>query len=302
MTSHSDNLPKGIANAFVATLIGSTAAAATKHIADAVPVSMIVFFQFLICVGVMLPWLARQTKQSISTQRPWTHLVRGLGGCVSFYAFYWSLGNVALVDATLLRNTSPLFVPLVTWVWLSVVVPRSRWVPLVVGFIGVMIILQPGIVELKIGHIWGLFSGLTLAISMVGTRTLSSTEPSLRINFYYFSIALLCSVPFAVSNWQWPPLWTLPYLGYIGVSIFIAMYCYTQSFRFAKASVVSPIGYFAVVNAGLLGWLIWGHVPSLSAFVGIAVVVAAGTLTVYLANREGSEAKKPPVLAASHSQ
>ena len=121
-----------------------------------------------------------------------------------------------------------------------------------------------------------------LAFSMVGTRTLSTTEAPSLILFYYFLISFLCSIPMAVSHWQPLPLWTLPYLVYVGISITLAMWLYTRAYSFARASVVSPINYTSVVFSGLLGWLIWEHAPDAIAVVGMICVIAAGLLSILI--------------------
>jgi drug/metabolite transporter (DMT)-like permease len=153
------------------------------------------------------------------------------------------------------------------------------------GFIGIAIILRPSSSPSH-WHVIGLISGLTLALSMVGTRILSSSESSGKILFYYNAISVLLSLPIAILNWHSVPLWTLPYLLYIGISVFLAMWCYTKAYSYAKTSVISPIGYFSVVNAGLFGWIFWDHIPDNIALLGIAVVIIAGLSSVLLSARE----------------
>lgn len=281
-----DSPQKGIAFALATALVGSTAGAAGKLVAQDLSTAMIVFIQYSICLGVMLPRILHLGIGGLASEHWKTHLVRGAGGWISFFAFYSALASIPLVDANLLRNTAPLFVPLVAWLWARSVVPRNRWIPLVVGFIGVAIILQPqpGSQEFDIAYLVGLGSGALLAVSMVGTRILSRSESSGKIMFYYFVISFILSLPLALLNWQPIPAKSWPYLTYIGLSIFIAMWLYTKAYSYAKPSVVSPISYFSVVFSGLIGWLVWGYVPPLASFIGIAIVVLAGIVTVYIGN------------------
>lgn len=271
--------------ALATTFVGASAAAASKYIAADVHVSAIVLSQYTLALLILMPWLWRQQVKQLATQHLKAHLVRGLGGWLCFYTFYLALEHIPLVDASLLRHSAPLFVPLIAWLWLRVSVEKSRWLPMLVGFIGIAIILRPSSAPSQ-WHIVGLVSGLTLALSMVGTRVLSRTESSSKILFYYNFISVLLSLPLAIYNWQSIPLWTLPYLLYIGMSVFLAMWFYTKAYSYAKASVISPIGYFSVVNAGLFGWFIWDHVPDTIALIGIAVVISAGLISVFLSARE----------------
>lgn len=287
MDQQADNTIKGVAYAFAVTLVGSCAGAASKWISDDVAVPVIVLVQYVICMLVIMPWLVRQPLSSLQSPRWATHLLRGLAGWLCFFSYYSALDQIPLVDATLLRNSAPLFVPLLAWLWLRARVPFGRWLPLIVGFAGVALILQPQTTVVSSGHLLGLLSGFTLAASMIGTRILSKTESGKLILFYYFLISLLCSLPFAIYHWQTPPLWTWPFLGFIGLSIYLAMWLYTRAYTFARASVVSPISYFSVVVAGFLGWLIWAHMPSNTALIGTLMVIFAGALTLYIS------AKKP---------
>ncbi len=283
-----DSPQKGVLFALATAVVGSTAGAAGKLMSADLSSTMIVFIQYSICLAVMLPRMMQLGLSSIASPHWKTHLIRGAGGWISFYCFYTALGSIPLVDATLLRNTAPLFVPLVVWLWAGAVVPRNRWLPLITGFIGIAIILRPkpGANGFDIAYLIGLASGLLLAVSMVGTRLLSRHESSGKIMFYYFGLSFLLSLPFALLNWQPIPLQAWPYLIYIGLSIFIAMWLYTKAYSYAKPSLVSPISYFSVVCSGLIGWVVWNHVPSTLSFFGIAVVVLAGVFTVYLGSKD----------------
>lgn len=290
MNTNADSPKKGILFALATALVGSSAAAAGKLVSQDLGTPMIVFAQYSICLAIMLPKLIHQGLGALETSHWKTHLIRGAGGWISFFAFYSALADIPLVDANLLRNTAPLFVPLIIWLWIGQIIPKNRWIPLTLGFIGVAIILRPqtGGTGFNWAYVVGLGSGALLAVSMVGTRVLSHSESSGTIMLYYFLLSFVLSTPLAIANWQPIPLKSWPYLLYIGLSIFIAMWLYTKAYSYAKPSIVSPISYFSVVFSGLMGWLIWGHVPTALSVVGIAVVICAGICTVYLGNSQDS--------------
>lgn len=286
MITVADNTRKGIAFALGTAILGSSTGAAGKLIADDVPATVVVFIQFGICLAIMLPGLLRQGPGSLRSEHWKNHLVRGLSGWLGFFAYYWALGSIPLVDAGLLRNAAPLFVPVVAWIWAGTLVPLNRWPPLLVGFVGIAIILQPqpGAHGFDFAYLVALASGLMLTISMVGTRLLSRSESSSKIMFYYFALSFVLSLPLAVWYWQPIPAKAWPWLLYIGFSIFITMWCYTKAYTYAPPSIVSPISYFSVVFSGLIGWAAWGHLPSALSFAGIALVICAGLYTIYLGN------------------
>ena len=277
-----ENIPKGVAFAIATTLMASTAATASKLIAGEVSVPQIVLAQYLIGLMVTLIWQSRSFSVSLKTSRFTEHMIRGVAGWLCFYAYYQALAYIPLVDAALLRNTGPLFVPLVVYLWLKKKVSRRAWLPMLLGFAGVLMILKPDLDGVSQWHLIGLLSGILLAVSMVGTRALSSTEPASRILFFYFLISFACSLPVALLNWQPIPASAYPYLLYIGLAIHITMWLYTKAYTFARASVVSPINYSGVVFSGLLGWFIWEHVPDYVSLAGMLLVVGAGLLSVFL--------------------
>lgn len=258
--------------------LGSTVAAAGKHLSGQVHISAIVLAQYLICFVMVLPWWVRNGKRAVVTQRPLQHAIRGISGCACFYTYYLAMQYMPLVEATLFRNTAPLMVPLVILVWYRTTIPAARIVPLLVGFAGVTLVLRPTLDGISLWQLVALSSGLGLAISMVGTRELARTEPESRILFYYFSISLLFVLPFFILNYEPIPKSALPWLGYVGVVMYGTFIIYTKAFSYVPSSILAPTSYFALVFAGLLDWLIWGAVPDLPTVLGISLVICGGLL------------------------
>ena len=285
MSTKNDKPLLGMAFAFGTTIVGASASAATKYISSDVPLGSIVLIQFIIGLLVLSPWIFRQGAKGLASEHWQRHIIRGLAGFAGFCFFYLALQHIPLVDSSLLRHSAPLFVALVAYIWVGAKVPSSRWLPMIIGFCGIALILRPSS-SVNLWHLAGVASGLSLAVSMVGTRLLSHSESSSKILFYYHVIALILSIPLAIYTWKAIPTWAWPYLFYNSLSIFVAMWLYTKAYSYAKASVISPIGYFSVVNAGILGWLIWDHLPDNIAFAGIAVVVCAGLITVWQSAQE----------------
>ncbi|WP_444904447.1 DMT family transporter [Microbulbifer sp. CnH-101-E] len=285
---------KGIGYALATAMVASTAAAASKWISPAVPVPLIVLSQYSICLLLLIPWLVRQSPQKLITQHWKTHLLRGFAGWLCFFSYFYALSRISLMEAGLLRNAAPIFVPLVAWLWARAQIPATSWLPIVLGLLGIALILQPDIHGISSGHAFGLLSGITLAASMVGTRILSHTDKSSLILFYYVLISFMCSLPLGIYYWQSIPSWTIPYLAFNGVSVLLAIWLYTKAYSYAKPSVVSPISYFGVVIAGIFGWLIWQHLPNTIALIGIFIVVTAGLLTVYFSTQQAARTHPVP--------
>lgn len=282
MSSSSYSISAGAGYALATSLVMSLAAVLIKLAAASISIEMIVFFQYLLCVIAMLPWLKQKGPGMLRTQHVWLHLVRGLCGWGCFYAYYLALEKIPLVDAALLRNAAPLCVPLWLLIWHGVRLHWLSWLPLLLGFIGIGLVMQPEGAGLSGWHLIGFVSALTLAGSIVTTRELTRTEPVNRILFYYFLISALASLPLAVANWTPVHFEDLLYILLIAGSIWLTMWLYTRSYSLAPASIIAPLSYFGVVFTGFWGWLIWNQVPLPLTWVGIALVITGGAGSVWV--------------------
>ncbi len=279
------NIPKAIGLTLLTGIIASLVAAGTKFLTGFLSVHVIICAQFLVGLLISLPALLRKGRGGFATKRPGLHLLRGFCGLANFYAFIIAIAHIPLVEATLLRNSAPLCVPLIVLAWMGIRIPRLRLLPLAVGFLGVMFILRPSPNNISYWYLLGFSSAVFLAMSMICTRLLVATESNAAVVFYYFAIALVVSSPLAILNWNPAPWYVWPTLVVVGVGLYLALQLYTLSFRYAKPSVVSPVSYFGVVFAGFWGWLFWGQLPVFWTYIGIAMVVLSALLTLWIGEK-----------------
>lgn len=282
MPNQYSNLLLGAGLALATTLIMSLAAAATKYTASLVSIEQIVLVQYLICTLIMLPWLGRKGINILTTEKFGLHLARGLSGWLCFYTYYLALNEIPLGEASLLRNSAPLIVPLLVLIWLKYRMPRLHWLPVVIGFIGIALVLKPDGNSFNPWHLAAVASAVLLSVSIVTTRMLTQTEPTNRILFYYFALSALFSLPLALTEWQPVPLASVPLMIGISLSIWCTMWLYTQAYSYAKATVIAPISYFGVLFAGLLGWLFWQQVPDMLSVIGATLVISGGIGSLWL--------------------
>lgn len=278
------NIPKAVAIALLTSIIASLVSALTKYLSDHLSMHVIISLQYSVGLFISIPMLLRSGAgiKGFSTRRPGLHLFRAAAGLLSYYSFYFALIHIPLIEAQLLRNAAPLFVPLVVFLSVGIKIPKARYWPLAIGFIGVLVVLRPTSGEVNLWHLIGLGSALALATSMVTTRLLIHTEAAASVVFYYFAIALVVSMPLAIINFDRAPLhiWGVGLLA--GVGLYLAMHLYTLSFRYAKPSAIAPITYFGVVFAGVWGWLFWGQIPDLLTCIGILLVILGAVVTIWL--------------------
>lgn len=286
MTHPPEKVWLGAGYALATALVMSVAAALIKHTATLVSIELIVAVQYLLCTLLMLPFFLNQGITALATQRFSLHLLRALCGWACFYTYYLAIAHIPLVDAVLLRNAAPLCIPVLVLLLFKVQIGWQRWLMVILGFIGIALIIKPQGNSLNGWHLVGFGSALTLAGSILTTRVLTRTEPTQRVLFYYFALSALLSLPplfgqtLAIPLKAWLPLLL------IGASIWLTMWLYTQAYRFAKASVISPLSYCGVVFTGFWGWYFWDHLPDSKALVGVLLVVIGGTGSVVLGARQ----------------
>lgn len=285
LTGPRHDLRRGVTYALLTTIFGSAAAAAAKFLGGRVSPYVIVFAQYLVGVLVLVPWMLRKGPGALATARFTLHFWRSIAGWVGFMAYYVALAHVPLVDASLLRSAAPIWVPLVLFLWLGVRLPPARWLAIGTGFAGVLLILHPDAHGISVWHIVGMFAGIGLGVSMATTRRLASSESPQAIIFWYFAIAAVATLPFAVATWQPLGMADALVLAFIGVSIYITMALYTAAYTYAKSSVISPISFLNVVFAGLFGFLFWNESPTPVTAAGILLVIGAGVYAVWLESR-----------------
>lgn len=275
---------KGVSLAVLMTFFGSTGAAATKLVAGTVSVEQIVLIQAIICLLCVLPQCSPKALR-IEPEDRIAILIRGLAGLFGFYALYEAIRYIPLIEAILLRNASPLFVPLLAFLWLGT---RSAWhnlLAIAIGFVGVYFVLGTDLSTPGPGHMIGLSAGFFLALSMVSTNRLAGNYKPGTILFYYYAISILGMLPFAFNSdisLEWQGIVALLYVGFV---THIALVLYTKALTLAKATIIAPITYLSVVNAGIIGWLVWDEIPSQSSIIGMCLVICAGIMTSLLSAR-----------------
>jgi len=276
------NVGKAVMLTLLTALLMSIVAATIKQLVATVAVEMILLVQYLTCAALMLPWLAKNGFKALKTEHMGLHLARAVSGWLCLYAYFLAIEHIPLVDAVLLRNAAPLCVPVWVLLWLKISIPLVRWIPVMVGFVGIALVLQPTSDGFKLWHLLGLGSAIAMAGSIVTTRLLALTEPTSRIMFHYFFLSALFTVPLALSKEILIPLSALPFMIGIGLFTFFSMWCYTRAYQYASATIISPISYFGVVFTGLWGWLLWDQIPDNIALIGALLVILGGIGSVLM--------------------
>jgi drug/metabolite transporter (DMT)-like permease len=219
----------------------------------------------------------------LKTTKPFGHCARIVFGTFSTLLYAYSIKHIPLLNATLLFNTTPLFVPIFAILILKNKVPLKIWASLLFGFIGVAIILHPDVALLNHpGNIVGLASGLFQAITFIIVKILTKSEPVERINFYFFLGSSIILGPLAYFLAAPPPMESVLWSLCAGAISFISQYFVVSAYQCADASHIGAFQYTSVIFAGLIGWLIWDQTPNFYDLIGILCVMLGGILAITL--------------------
>ena len=275
-----DDLPRGallmVTSALLFAAMGEAVKMASAHLSN----TMVVFFRNALGLVALAPWLLTLGAKGLRTTAWREHFVRGLAGLASMYCYFYAIAELGLSEAILLNYSLPLFMPLIARAWLGEQVPARLWRALGLGFLGILLILRPGVGVFRPAALAALGAAVLAALAQVGVRRLTRTEPIARIVFYFALISTVVSAVPVLPNWTTPEggLWIV--LVAMGVLATVAQLVMTQAYAHAPAAQVGPFIYSSVVFAGLMDWWLWGRLPDLAFVAGALLVCAAGMLAL----------------------
>ena len=250
---------------------------------DYYPVGQVLFLRFFI--GFIPIFFIIPRKKLLSfykTSRPGLHAFRAFTGAAAIIALFIGLRELPLADVVSLTFGGPIFVTVASIFFLSEKVGIKRWSAVFLGFIGMLLIVQPAFIDLNFYYITPIIFCIFFACVAISVRSLSKSEPNYRIAFYF---TLLCSLLGIATIFKGD--WILPNRIDLGIFIImglcgsIANLLLTQSYRLAEASLVTPIKYLSLVFAIVFGFLIWSEIPKLLTLFG-ALLVITSSLIIFI--------------------
>ncbi len=253
-----------------------------KHMANELPFWVVALMRTAVALVLFMPWLARVGLAGVATTRIGLHFLRAFFGTASFACVIYALGKLLLADTMVLSFTTPFWSIIISALLLGEVIRRHRVMATIVGFIGVVMIVKPQ-GDVDPAMLIALGSALFTAVAMVSMKSLSSTEPPLRIVFYFFVFGTLLLLPPAILTWQTPNPVQLAWLvgaGFLGA---VGQNCLARAYAAAEVGVVAPFDFARLPVAALLGFLVFDEIPDLWSGVGTVVIIAA---SLYIARRE----------------
>ena len=246
---------------------------------DNYPLGQVIFFRGffgLVFYYFIIP--KKRIKDFYLTKRPLLHLSRCFFGLAALLSIFTALRNLPLATVVSITFAAPIFTTIFSIFFLSEKVGYFRWLAVIVGFVGILIISEPGFSSLNIYYIFPVIFVLGMSYVAISIRQLSSTEPVWLISLFFsaaITIAGIFTIPF---GWLMPSFIDLILLSMIGFFGGVANLWLSQSYKFSEVSLVTPLKYLALVFAIGFGYLIWQEIPSSKTLIGAALVITSSII------------------------
>ena len=241
---------------------------------DDYPVGQVLFFRGF-CGIIPILFLIPKDRylDFYKTTRPMLHFKRCLAGLIALVSIFVALRNLPLATVVSISFAAPIFITIFSIYLLKENVGIYRWLAVLVGFVGIIFITEPGFSSLNLYYIYPIIFCLGLSYVAIAIRKLSTTEPAWLISFFFsFSIMLLSFLSF-YQGWILPSLFDLFLLSMIGILGGLANLWLSQSYKYSEVSLVSPLKYLALVFAIIFGYFIWNEIPTSKTLLGALLVI-----------------------------
>ena len=246
---------------------------------DDYPVGQVLFFRGF-CGIIPILFLIPKDRyfDFYKTTRPVLHFKRCLAGLIALVSIFVALRNLPLATVVSISFAAPIFITIFSIFLLNEKVGLYRWMAVLVGFLGIIFITEPGFSTLNVYYIYPIIFCLGLSYVAIAIRKLSSTEPAWLISFFFsFSIMLLSFLSF-YQGWILPSLLDLFLLSMVGILGGLANLWLSQSYKYSEVSLVSPLKYLGLVFAIIFGYFIWNEIPTSKTLLGALLVIVSSII------------------------
>jgi drug/metabolite transporter (DMT)-like permease len=277
-----EHVPLAILYMIGATLVFAGSSAASKWLVETYPIGEVLFTRTAVALLVLAPFILPQTGLAVfRTRRLSHHVLRSVsqGFSQTFLLIAFSL--MPLASAIAINFSSPLFATLASALLLKEAVGLTRWTVLLLGFVGVLIVSNPGAETFQIGALFALGNAVLYGSVTAAVRGMTATESAETLTLYQLVLLTAFFALLLPFGWTTPTLADVGWIVFNGASNAVGQYWWTRALHLAPASAITPFFYLSLVWASILGFAVWGEVPTISLVIGSAVVVASGLFLLW---------------------
>ena len=282
---------RSVAFMLVATICFSCMHAAIRHVADNLHPFEIAFFRNFFGVVFLTPYFLRYGLAPLRTKNLRLHGFRSILNLSSMLCFFYALSIAPFADVTALTFSGPVFASVLAVFFLGEMIGIRRWCAILIGLLGTLVILRPGIGAVALGPLLALAAALIWACALIIIKVLLRTESSLMITAYMMIMLTPLSLVPALFVWQWPSAWQLVWLFAIAAVGTTGHLFQNQALKEADTSVVMPLDYVRLVWASLLAYFAFAEIPDAFTWLGGVMI---GASAAYIGYREGGRSQSRP--------
>jgi len=290
-----ERIPQAIFYMIAAGFIFAFSSAASKWLVATYPVGEVLFSRVFVSLVVFAAFILPTSGMVVlHTRRHGAHVLRSMSQFTSQTLLLIAFSMMPLASATAINFSAPLFATLASVVFLKETVGAARWSALVIGFIGVLIVTNPGSDTFQIGALYALGNSLLFGTVTVGVRGMTTTESAKTLTIYqliWLSIFYGMTLPFFFVMPSWGDM---PLIVGNGVCNLLGQYWWTRAIHLAPTSAVVPFQYLSLIWAMGFGFALWGDVPTVGLIIGSAIVVASGLFLLWRESRPKMPRMTPP--------
>lgn len=272
---------RGILLMTASTVMFASMHAAIRHLSSELSPLQIAFFRSFFGLIVFLPLAIKTRFGFMHTDRLGLHVTRAVLNVVSMLMFFSALAITPIARVTALSFTSPLFMAVISVLVLGEVMRVRRWAATILGFVGAIIIIRPGIAEIDTGSMLVLGSALSWAVCMAFIKMLGRTDSSMTITGYATLLMAILSLAPALMVWKWPEPHAWLWLMFIGVIGTFGQLAVAEALKQADATAVMPFDFLKLIWATLLGFVLFSELPDTFTWIGAAVIFSSSMYIVY---------------------
>ncbi|MBX9776844.1 MAG: DMT family transporter [Xanthobacteraceae bacterium] len=277
-----DNVPLGIIWMIGATVLLAVAAAVAKWQTEFYPVGEVMFIRsfagLVVCAAIILPMSGFAV---FATKRPGAHVARGVSQAISQTLTVVAVSLMPLAGAVAISFSAPLWAALLSILWLKERAGPVRWMVLLTGFSGVIIVTNPGADAFQIGALFALGNAIMYGSVTVAVRGMTATETPPTLLMWQMVTMTLCHSLLLLFGFRWPTAADAAMMAFGGIANAAAQYAWTKALLLAPTSAVSPFYYLMLVWAMVIGFVVWGDIPTTALIIGSAIVIASGLFLLW---------------------
>jgi drug/metabolite transporter (DMT)-like permease len=277
-----EHVPLGILYMVGATIVFAASSAVSKWLVASYPIGEVLFTRTAVALVTCALFIMPQTGLAVfRTQRLPHHVMRSVSQGCSQTCLLIAFSLMPLAGAIAINFSAPLFTALISALLLKEAVGLARWMALLVGFCGVLIVTNPGMGTFQIGALFALANAILYGSVTDGVRGMTATESAETLILYQLALLTALFALLLPLGWISPTPADTAWIVFNGVSNAVGQYWWTRALHLAPASAVAPFNYLSLVWAIILGFAVWGDVPTVSLVIGSGVVVASGLFLLW---------------------